>query len=168
MGQADQGVLADRYQVIPRVLVFAQDDEARLLLLKGAPDKKIWAGLWNGVGGHVERGESLPEAARREFQEETGLLAGSWQFCGQVLVDTGQNPGIAFFIFKAARLEGIAVNSSEGELGWFSLEEALNLHLVEDLYTLLPLILAQKPSDPPLWGMYRYDGAGQLIMSFSS
>jgi len=36
--------------------------------------KPLWqAGLWNGVGGKVEHGESLARAMSREFEEETSL-----------------------------------------------------------------------------------------------
>ncbi|MBP8252642.1 MAG: hypothetical protein KAX40_09770, partial [Herpetosiphon sp.] len=62
MGRDDQGInnSMHRWQVIPRVLCFvtAGDDSDRyVLLLRGAPTKRIWANRLNGVGGHVERDE---------------------------------------------------------------------------------------------------------------
>lgn len=45
---------------------------ATLVLIK--KNKPKWqAGLWNGVGGKIEEGESPAYAMVREFQEETGL-----------------------------------------------------------------------------------------------
>ncbi|MCH7664271.1 MAG: NUDIX domain-containing protein, partial [Chloroflexi bacterium] len=65
MNASHQGESNDRYQLIPRVLIFiTRGDE--VLLLKGAPDKNLWANLYNGVGGHIERGEDVLSAARRE------------------------------------------------------------------------------------------------------
>ena len=38
------------------------------------------AGKLNGIGGHVEPGESTYEAMVREFREETGVLVEDWNF----------------------------------------------------------------------------------------
>ena len=39
-------------------------------------------GLLNGIGGHIEAGENLNDAIRREFKEETGVDIWSWDlFC---------------------------------------------------------------------------------------
>jgi 8-oxo-dGTP pyrophosphatase MutT (NUDIX family) len=34
------------------------------------------AGKWNGIGGHIESGETMYQAMVREFQEETGVTTG--------------------------------------------------------------------------------------------
>jgi 8-oxo-dGTP diphosphatase len=36
-------------------------------------------GLLNGIGGHVEEGETPLDAMRREFQEETGVFIKDWE-----------------------------------------------------------------------------------------
>ena len=63
-------------------------------------------------------------------------------------------------------LSGEITASEEGELAWKSLDEALELPLVEDLYTLLPLLSNWQPENVPFWGVYRYDQANQLIIDF--
>lgn len=166
MGAQAQGADKDRYSLIPRVLIFPVDEKGRILLLKGASNKKVWANLWNGPGGHVEQGEGILEAARRELLEETGLSASQLTLCAQVVADTGSSPGIIFFVFKAKGLEGEIRASSEGELAWFTLNQALKLALVEDLYTLLPLVMRHRPNEKAYWGNYWYDGQDQLIMRF--
>lgn len=166
MGVQAQGISRERYSLIPRVLIFPVDDKGRVLLLKGASNKKIWANLWNGPGGHLEGGESVLEAARRELLEETGLSTEKLIHCAQIVVDTGSNPGIIFFVFKAKRLSGELRASIEGGLGWFTQNQALTLNLVEDLYTLLPLVMRHRANEKPIWGQYSYDENNQLIMRF--
>ena len=97
MPVSDQGVTRDRYMLIPRVLIFIRRG-GRVLLIKGVPNKRLWADKYNGVGGHVEPGEDILSAARRELLEETGLTADLW-LCGTVVVETGRNPGIGMYVF---------------------------------------------------------------------
>ena len=134
---SEQGVSLERYSVIPRVLIFPFSKEGKVLLLKGSKTKRIWPGLWNGIGGHIEAGENVFCAAERELEEESGLHGRRWLFCGEVMVDTNANPGIAIFIFKAEELEGNLQESSEGELSWFDPLEVSQIPVVEDLPTLL-------------------------------
>ena len=74
---SDQGMPKEqRYQFVPRVLVFLTCGD-EVLLLKGAPTKRVWPNQYNGLGGHIERGESVLEAAQRVPDQmilETSLL----------------------------------------------------------------------------------------------
>ena len=72
MPSSDQGISTDRYMLIPRVLIFLTRGDT-VLLLKGAPTKRLWANQYNGIGGHVERGEDVLSAARRELMEEVAI-----------------------------------------------------------------------------------------------
>lgn len=56
---------------------FTMDADSVVLIKKNRP--KWQAGLWNGVGGHVEIGETHEQAMIREFQEETGLEVNVWE-----------------------------------------------------------------------------------------
>jgi mutator protein MutT len=46
--------------------------DGRLLLLRRSPSSRFFPGAWDLPGGHVEKGETLGRALRREVREETG------------------------------------------------------------------------------------------------
>jgi 8-oxo-dGTP pyrophosphatase MutT (NUDIX family) len=43
--------------------------------------------LYNGIGGHIEAGEDILEAAQRELNEETGISQVELSICGQIMID---------------------------------------------------------------------------------
>lgn len=165
MPVSDQGASSGRYSLIPRTLIFLRKNE-QVLLIKGAPHKRLWANRYNGLGGHIEPGEAALSAARRELQEEAGLVAPSLRLCGVVMVDTGQAPGVGLFIFTGEWAGGELRASPEGSLEWISSLALEGLPLVEDLPLLLPRVLAHQPGDPPFSAHSWYNTGGRLQMQF--
>lgn len=164
MPVSDQGINLDRYMLIPRTAIFVRREDS-YLLLKGAPTKRLWAGKYNGLGGHVERGEDVLTAAKRELLEETGLEADLW-LCGTVIVDSGQNPGICLFVFSGEPAEGEPKPSEEGVAEWVAFERLGELPVVEDLPVLLSRIHKMKRGDVPFAARSFYDDADNLVVKF--
>ncbi len=166
MPKSDQGITKDRYMLIPRTAIFLRRGD-EYLLIKGSPAKSLWAGKYNGIGGHVERGENILFSAQRELLEETGLLADLW-LCGTVIVDAGE-AGICLFVFcgDASRARGEIKAGEEGAVEWVKKEAVLYLPVVEDLPILLDRIHRMKRSDPPFSARSFYDTEGKLQVLFS-
>lgn len=166
MGQSDQGLKSGRtrYQVVPRALVFVRAD-TDVLLLKGAPTKRIWANLYNGLGGHVEVDEDILSAARREVREEAGLEVDDLKLKAVINIDAGDPAvGILLFAFVGWSPTREVTPSPEGELHWVPVDELDQVALVEDLSWLLPRILARPDGSEPLFLHYSYDRADQLVI----
>jgi 8-oxo-dGTP diphosphatase len=167
MPASDQGVGKQRYMLIPRTLIFVTHGD-QLLVLKGAANKRLWAERYNGIGGHVEQGEDVLHAAQRELAEETGIENIDLRLCGTVTIDSGQNPGIALYVFRGEVTEQVELQpSEEGTLAWVGQNQLAELPLVEDLFTLIPKVLATDLNKPPFSGHYSYDEQDQLVISFS-
>jgi 8-oxo-dGTP diphosphatase len=171
MPASDQLSHIERYQLIPRTLIFVTCGK-HVLMVKGAPGKRLWANLYNGLGGHIERGESVLGAARRELLEESGLDVGVLRLVGVVTVDTGESPGIGLYVLRCDLPEenGLPLTESntEGTLEWIALQDLHRLPLVEDLITLLPVVMTVDTGDVPFSATYEYQGDGRLVIEFDS
>ena len=165
MGATEQGLSSERYMVIPRTAVFVRRGD-RYLLLKGAPGKRLWANRYNGLGGHVERGEDALSAAKRELLEEAGLEADLW-LCGTLIVDSGGSPGICLFVFTGTAFSGELRPSPEGAAEWIAFERLPDLPVAEDLPVILARLRAMQRGDPPFAARSYYDEQGHVIVSFA-
>lgn len=173
MNATEQGTrAAGRHLVVPRVLIFltrtADTGEQEVLLLKGAPDKRLWADKYNGLGGHVEANEDVHTAARREVKEEAGLDVAALMLRGVVTIDTGfdehgRRPGVLMFVFAGEAPAPPVWSTREGTPEWVPVAALHEFPLVDDLYALLPRALS--PSF--FYGHYSPQPDGTLHYSFT-
>ena len=161
-----------RHLVVPRVLIFLTRTTGagmqEVLLLKGAPGKRLWANKYNGLGGHVEATEDVYAAARREVQEEAGLDVAALMLRGVVTIDTGfdehgRRPGVLMFVFAGEAPAQTASPTREGTPEWVPVAALAEYPLVDDLYALLPRTL----NGAFFYGHYSPQADGTLHYSFT-
>lgn len=167
MGQADQKIIPGHYQVLPRTLCFITHGDD-VLLLRGASDKPIWPGQYNGVGGHVRSDEDVFTAAWREIREETGLRVDDLRLRGLINIPVDvQDRGVLLFVFSATAATRDVRASEEGTPEWIARDQLQQLDLVEDLPLLMPLVFGMEPGDPPFYALYTYDEDDQLVVTLA-
>jgi 8-oxo-dGTP diphosphatase len=92
-------------------LCFLLNGEDVLLLHRRFPPNQ---GLWNGVGGHIETGETPREAVIREVGEETGYRIESPRFAGLLTWDGFEIPPGGIYLFTAQVAHRGFVTNHEG------------------------------------------------------
>lgn len=109
-----------------------------VLIQKRRPDWQ--AGKYNGVGGHVEEGETLRGAMFREFEEETGARVHNWEHF--VTLTDSTNWSVAFF----GTMTNIPVKTTTDEMISEHLVSQLPKNVVPNLYWLIPMYFHRNTS----------------------
>lgn len=122
-----RALLGSRTLIVVGACVFVFDPSERLLLMRRSDN-----GLWGLPGGSMEPGETLEEAARRELEEETGVIAREMNFfhtfSGPELYHEYPNGDSAYIVtsaFCVHQYDGVAcVNDNESlDMQFFALNE---------------------------------------------
>jgi len=105
------------------------DEKGKVLLLKRSK-KSLNAGKWDLPGGHLDKGESIEEALKREVSEETGLdvemgeILGFTEFEKPAKQFKQEKRGLRFLAYLKSG--EVKLNKDEHQdFGWFSFDEAL-------------------------------------------
>lgn len=163
-----------RYQAIPRTLLLITShnpdtQQREVLLLKGAPTKRLWANRYNGLGGHIEANENVLSAAQRELTEETGLTGVALTLRGVINIDTGADeagprPGVLLFVLVGETEQRQVIPTAEGTPEWIPLTQLDDHPLLDDLYAVIPLALGNGPT---FYGHYSPRPDGSMSYQFT-
>lgn len=114
----------------PVVGAFIINRENKLFLMKSHK----WSDLWVVPGGHIEGGETIEQALKREVQEETNMDITKPEFiCLWEFIHGKQYHDKRHMLFLNYRVGALSctvkLNNEGQEYGWFTEEETKKLPL---------------------------------------
>ncbi len=125
--------MKDRYPHIV-VGVFIQRKDGKIALFKSPK----WPELWVPPGGHIDYGEKIEEAVRREVKEEVGIDIYKIKFLrfGEMLKAkvNKKMPHLIYFHYSAfAKSENFILDQDEiTDYKWFSKKEIITSDFFDD------------------------------------
>jgi 8-oxo-dGTP diphosphatase len=102
-----------------------------VLLARRSSGRTTYPNCWSFPGGHVEIGEPLSEALKREMQEELGLTPIAFRKIGTITeLQTQTNNEILYHMYEISDWTGGEPDIADDEhsdIQWFSIESACAL-----------------------------------------
>lgn len=102
-----------------------KNDKILFLVRKKTNDTFHKQGMYLPIGGHVELGEGLVEAAIREVKEESGITVHSVDLKGIVYIRS-QNTGdydMIMSVFTSSDFTGEPITGTEGSFAWIPIDK---------------------------------------------
>jgi len=121
-----------------------QKDKSYVALIEKA--RPVWQkGRFNGVGGHIEKGEIPLDAMRREFKEETDLVVRNWRHFA-TLKHYSRGGLIYFFVALSDDIYK-AITVTDEPIRIFHVD-SLPEKVMPNLRWLIPMALDKKLTEP--------------------
>ncbi len=93
-----------------------------------------------GVGGHIENGETIDIALKREVKEETGLDLLSYEYRG-IVYFSYDGYEETMHVFTSSDFKGIQIKCDEGDLIWVKKNKLFELNMWEGDYYFLKYLI---------------------------
>ena len=130
--------------VINTTMIYLKRDNSYLLLLRNKKKNDINEGKWIGVGGHVEKGETIDQCAIREVKEETGYDVHSLKCAGEVLF-IDENLKMMMYVYEITDFSGEMIECNEGDLKWIPIKDIYDYPMWEGDKAFLPKLINHEP-----------------------
>jgi 8-oxo-dGTP diphosphatase/2-hydroxy-dATP diphosphatase len=115
-------------------------------ILLGMKKRGFGAGRWNGFGGKVEEGEAIDQAAKREMQEECGVIVETMEKVAvhEFRFQSNLTETLEVHVFRVDSFDGEPTETEEMCPQWFAFNEIpYDTMWADDRYW-LPLVLEGK------------------------
>ncbi len=154
MSERGGGAGRSRHEARLVTVAFVRHEDEVLLLRHGSGSDRF-VGLWNGIGGHVESGEDIRAAARRELWEEAGVHAPDLQLRAVVHESGLVGHAHVVFVFGGRVVDRVLRPADGLEVAWHPIGAVETLPRVHDVDLLLRHAL---DAGDPIFLTASYDG----------
>ncbi|MBE6963806.1 MAG: NUDIX domain-containing protein [Ruminococcaceae bacterium] len=115
------------YRAVVHVAIF--DEAGRLLIQRRSPEKRVWPDRWDlSVGGAVDAGETVRQAAERECLEELGYALDLTGVRPSVTVNFNGGFDDFFLVVRDVKVSSLHLQETEvSEVRWASLDDVLTM-----------------------------------------
>ena len=131
-------------QLPETVLAYVEKEDSFLMLFRNKKKNDINANKWIGVGGHIEKNETVEHALYREIKEETGLDVISYEKRGLIHFNYGELSEI-MHLFIVKEFKGELIECDEGTLKYIPKNEVLDIPIWEGDRIFLKKLLSNDP-----------------------
>ena len=128
--------LLTKTHIAAGIIPYVNDDELKFLLIRTSTGGAV-TGWWEFPKGHIEKGETLLETAKRETKEETGLVINdvdlSFRHISNYFIKKNYSTGkklnipepktVTYFLGKA-QTKDVELSFEHSTYGWFTADEA--------------------------------------------
>ena len=116
--------------MIKTVICYLEKGDKVLMLYRNKKENDLNGGKYIGVGGHIEKGETIEDAVIREVKEETNLDIVTLDYFGKVIfyIDDYIEE---MYVFTSSEFTGELSECDEGTLYWVDKNKILDLPLWE-------------------------------------
>lgn len=115
-------------------------------ILLGMKKRGFGVGWWNGFGGKIEAGETIENAAKRETQEECGIIIQSMEKVGihEFRFESKPEEILEVHVFRVDTFDGEPIETEEMRPEWFAFSDIPYATMWPDDRYWLPLFLSGK------------------------
>ncbi len=114
--------------------------KGKVLLVKRAPTEKFLPGNYEFPGGKVDFGETVDEALKREFQEETQLVVDVEEFIRSFSYVTGERHTVELVFFVSSESQEVQLSADHTDAQWVEPEKAVSLKISDQIMRTLEII----------------------------